>query len=176
MPLLAVLTVRRRLGRPPGCTFRSKPSATPFDCQPDGSRHGQVANARKDYPGGVAAPASVDVNRGAHWDYAIQGFDVLVADANAAVRDRPSHRGRNVGAMNGISVTEVQAVWAQNAAVTALVGAEWRDDDDAVHDDIGSRRENGTTAIWEHAYDIAPHYRELRPVPERYTLTAVQPS
>src|SRR6476660_6985094 len=70
---------------------------------------------------------SVDVNRRSDLDHVVELCDVLVAQPDAPVTDRAANRLRFVGAMQGISVSQDEAMGAQDAFELALIGAEWRD-------------------------------------------------
>src|SRR5436305_14700084 len=85
-----------------------------------------------------SADGSVDEDWRAHRHHLIQRFDILVAQSHAAVTDRSANALRMVGAVQGVAVSHVEAVGAEDALVLALVRAVWRDHDVAPRHDLST--------------------------------------
>src|SRR4051812_29060192 len=85
---------------------------------------------------GLQATFLIDVNRSPNRDHRIEFLDVFVAHADAAVADRLPDGFGVIGAMDTVTVAELEPAGSQHAHVPARGSAVGRNDDVAIRDNL----------------------------------------
>src|SRR5688500_10800761 len=100
---------------------------------------------------------SVDVDGCSDFDHLVQLFNVLIAQAHAAVAHGLADRFGNVRAMKGVAVAKYEPASSEYPLVAALVRAEWWYDDVYVDYDFATIR-----CLERDSAPIRPCFHDLR--------------